>query len=158
MPSNDEVFMRAALEEAKIALEKGNMPIGCVIVHDGEIVSAGHNIVDSDQTDLGHAEMVAVRHIEQRLFSQLKGKCEVFCTMEPCLMCFGALANYRFKRITFSVSDRFAGVGATQGLPAYYQNRKIEIIPGLLKQETMELMQKYVKQSGRREHLFEWFG
>src|SRR5690349_11751533 len=102
-----EYFQRLALDEAKQALTKGNMPIGCVIVCDGKIISKGHNIVESDKTDLGHAELHAIRAIENQLFAS-KGKCELYCTMEPCLMCYGALINYRFKRIVYAVTDLYA--------------------------------------------------
>jgi len=152
MPSIED-FQRVAIEEAKLALAKGNMPIGCVIVCDGEIVGRAHNTVDSDRSDLGHAEMNALRKVEHLLFGELKGRCEIYCTLEPCLMCYGALANHRIKRLVYSVSDLHAGYSRAAQLPAYYAARKFEVVTGVLKEEVLGLLKSYVAKTGHRAHL-----
>ena len=100
---NDEdqsvkIFMRLALLQAETALEKGQFPVGSVIIYRGKPIAFGHNLVDALCNDLAHAELQAISSCKEFLFEN-KGHCEIYSTLEPCFMCFGAIAHFRFSKL-----------------------------------------------------------
>ena len=151
---SDDVFMRLALEEAQLALEKGNIPIGAVVVHEGRVVARGHNLVDSHEKELGHAEMEALSAAEAFLFRH-KRECEIFTTLEPCLMCYGAIVHFNFKRLVVASPDQAVGaLGLVRHSP-YYSRRGPEVVTGVLHEESRALLTKYVNRYGIRAHLIQ---
>lgn len=151
---SDFTYMDLALLEAQKALELGNLPIGSVIVLDGRVIGSGHNLVESDKSDLYHAEICAMQSTAAVLFAN-KGKAEIFSTLEPCAMCFGAILHFRFARLVFAASDSWAGISDKSALPSYYKGRKIEIRKGVREQESSRLIRKYVEQTNCRRHLLQ---
>jgi tRNA(adenine34) deaminase len=114
-----EVFMRAALELASDAAAAGEVPVGAVVVKDGEIIGRGYNrpIGASDPT--AHAEIVAMREAAQSLGNYRLIDCELYVTLEPCVMCVGAMVHARIARIVYGASDPKTGAcGSIVDLPA----------------------------------------
>jgi tRNA(adenine34) deaminase len=152
--SRDAGFMEAAFAAAREALERGDMPIGAVIVIDGEIVASGANAVDSSNDDTRHGEMVAIGQCAPELFAAKRTKTvELFTTMEPCAMCFGAIAHFRIDRVVSAMDDPHAGVVDRLRDFAYYATRGTEWVRGFKAREAQALIDAYVDQTGFRAHL-----
>lgn len=99
------LFLEEAIKEAEKAFEKGEVPVGCVIVKEGRIVARAHNLVETLQDASAHAEILALRQASEKLGTwRLKG-CEVYVTLEPCLMCSYALVLFRVERVIFGALD-----------------------------------------------------
>lgn len=111
--TEDEKFMRLAIEEAKKAEKKGEVPIGAVIVKDGEVVSTGHNERETTQKTLRHAELIAIEKANEKLNSWRLEDCTMYVTLEPCPMCAGALVQARMKRVVYGAKDPKAGCVGT---------------------------------------------
>lgn len=94
--------MRLALEEADAAAQKGNWPIGCVIVVDGQVIAKSHNLVYSSENRQAHAELIALEAARPQLFKR-PGEAVLYTTYEPCPMCLGACLNSRLKRVMYGV-------------------------------------------------------
>lgn len=109
----DDDWMRLAIEEARRALAKGEVPIGSVIVRDGELVGRGHNLREAAQDPTAHAELIAVRGASARLGTFRLTDCTCFVTLEPCPMCAGMLVNARIGRLVFGATDPKAGAIVT---------------------------------------------
>ena len=101
--------MEAALAQAKMASTLGEIPIGAVIVKDGEILSRAHNLRETTQDPVAHAEVLAIRAAAQSLDSWRLVDCDIYCTLEPCPMCAGAVVNSRIRGIYFGAYDQKAG-------------------------------------------------
>ncbi len=101
--------MRAALDEARRALDEGEVPVGCVIVHEGSIVGRGHNQVERLADATAHAEVVAIGAASTALQSWRLSECTLYVTLEPCAMCAGAIVNARVGRLVYGALDPKAG-------------------------------------------------
>ncbi len=109
----DEIFMRAALELARQAAQAGEVPVGAVVVRDGEIVGRGYNQPISRHDPSAHAEMVALRDAAQRIGNYRLVGCELFVTLEPCVMCVGAMFHARIARVVFGTNDPKTGAAGS---------------------------------------------
>lgn len=107
---NDEFFMRAALELARLAQDAGEVPVGAVVVKDGEIIGRGYNAPISQHDPSAHAEMQALRDAARSIGNYRLVGCELFVTLEPCLMCAGAIMHARIRRVVYGASDYKTGV------------------------------------------------
>jgi tRNA(adenine34) deaminase len=107
---NDEFYMRVALELASRAQDAGEVPVGAVVVKDGEIIGRGFNSPISRHDPSAHAEMMALRDAALRIGNYRLVGCELFVTLEPCLMCAGAIMHARIKRLVYGASDFKTGV------------------------------------------------
>ena len=105
----DEELMRAALDEAKIAADLGEVPVGAVVAKDGEIVARAHNLRESGKNATYHAELMAIDAACKTLGGWRLWQCELFVTLEPCPMCSGAIINSRLKRVVYGARDPKAG-------------------------------------------------
>lgn len=126
----DERCMREALYEAELATRHGDVPIGCVIARDGEILARGHNRREVDADPTAHAELLALRAAASRIGHWRVEGCTLFVTLEPCPMCAGALVNARVARLVYGARDPKAGavhshygVGLGPELNHHYQVR-----------------------------------
>ena len=139
--------MEEALRCAQRALEVGEVPVGAVVVREGVIVGRGWNrtIVDSDPT--AHAEMVALREAGAAIGNYRLVDCELFCTIEPCSMCAGALVHARIKRLIYGADDPKAGaVRSVMPVLNHPQaNHKIEVQSGVLAGRSAELLQHFFR-------------
>jgi tRNA(adenine34) deaminase len=111
--SDDETGMRVALEEAHAALVHGDVPIGAVVVHDGEVLARRHNERERLQDPTAHAEVLAIRDAAASLGRWRLDDCTLYVTVEPCVMCAGALVNARIGRLVYGTPDLKAGATAS---------------------------------------------
>ncbi len=98
-------FLEEALKEAEKAFEKGEVPVGCVVVKEGKVIGRAHNLVETLQDASAHAEILALKKASQNLGTWRLSDCEVYVTLEPCLMCSYALVLFRVKRVVFGALD-----------------------------------------------------
>lgn len=139
--------MNLALKEAKKAQLIDEVPIGCVITKDNKVIAKGHNIRESKKDPLGHAEIVAIKKASKKLDSwRLKG-CNIYITIEPCLMCTGAIIQSRISKIIYGADDLKGGAikSSLNALDAKYINHHPEVISGVLKDECSEIIKNYFK-------------
>ena len=138
----DEEWMRAAIAEAKLAEGKGEVPVGAVIVHEGDIIGRGHNLRELSQDPTTHAEMIAIRQAAEALGSWRLIDTALYVTLEPCPMCAGALVNARVPRVVWGCNDPKAG--ATETLYTIGSdprlNHRFECVPGVLSEECSALL------------------
>ncbi|XID91853.1 tRNA adenosine(34) deaminase TadA [Paenibacillaceae bacterium WGS1546] len=109
----DERWMKEAIRQARIAESLGEVPIGAVIVRDGEIVGAGYNLRERDKDPTAHAEMIAIREASESLQAWRLLGCTLYVTLEPCPMCAGAIVQSRVERVVYGASDPKAGCAGT---------------------------------------------
>jgi len=138
----DDYFMRLALREAERALEHGDVPIGAVLVRDGELLAAAHNERELRQDPTAHAEIIALREAARVVGSWRLLDTVVYVTLEPCAMCAGALVLARVPRVVYGASDPKAGAcgSVLDVLGEPRLNHRPEVAGGLLAQECGELL------------------
>ena len=140
--SIDEQWMRAAIEEAKLAEDEGEVPVGAVIVHEDEIIGRGRNQRELSQDPTQHAEMIAIRQAARALGSWRLIDTTLYVTLEPCPMCAGALVNARVPRVVWGCNDPKAG--ATETLYTIGSdprlNHRFECVAGVLGDECSALL------------------
>jgi len=145
--TSDEFWMEEALRAAQRALEAGEVPVGAVVVHAGEIVGRGwnRNLTDSDPT--AHAEIIALRQAGANLGNHRLGDCELFVTIEPCPMCAGALVHSRVKRVVYGANDPKAGAihSVMEVLNHPRLNHRTEVRGGVLAGRSAELLQSFFR-------------
>ena len=105
----DAEFMKLALKQAEAAAEAGEIPVGAVMVKNGEVIAAGRNDREAKNDPLGHAEIRAIEAAAQRLGDWRLGGCTLYVTLEPCAMCAGAIINSRIDRVVYAAKDAAAG-------------------------------------------------
>ena len=150
MRHNDH--MLAALNLATLALEEGNMPVGSVIIHDGIVVASGKNTIDSGRDDTHHAELAAIQQAATFLFNH-KGRCSIYTTLEPCMMCLGAIVNVGIHRIVFAAPDPLVGASSLLSAIEYYRSKGVQLVGDVMRAESQALLDEYVKRTGFRRHL-----
>ena len=139
-------FMLAALEEARLAAQKGEVPVGAVIVKDGEIIAKGRNMREEKQNALSHAEIEAINCACKKLGSWRLDGCEMYVTLEPCPMCAGAIINSRISTLIFGAYDSRAGsIDSVVNLCDYPYNHKVEIYGGIMEDECLAVLQEFFK-------------
>jgi tRNA(adenine34) deaminase len=148
MESLDVNYMTLALSAARHAAERGEVPVGAVIVSAGEIVGTGYNCREEQQDPHGHAEMIAIREASRRLRSWRLEDCAIFVTLEPCVMCTGAILQARLRRLVFGCLDPKAG--AVESLYRLCEdqrlNHQLPVTGGVLAQESAALLAEFFSQ------------
>ena len=143
--ADDERFMARALEIARSAARHGEVPVGAVVVLDGEIVGEAHNLRETDQDPTAHAEVVAIRRAAQELGSWRLNGCTLYATLEPCAMCTGAAVSARVRRLVYACRDPKAG--AVRSLFEIADdgrlNHCIEVCEGVLMEESSSLLRSF---------------
>lgn len=151
MTEIDEKFMRRALELARQAAELDEVPVGAVVVLDGEIVAEAYNRRECDKNATAHAELLAIDAACKRLGGWRLHKCDLYVTLEPCPMCAGAIVNSRIKRVVIGARDARAGAfGTLIDLNSYPLNHKPEIEFGVCEAESVALLQEFFKKLRER--------
>jgi tRNA(adenine34) deaminase len=141
-----DVAMRAALDEARDALESGDVPIGAVVLDaDGTVIARGHNVRERDGDPTGHAEMVAIRSAADVVGEWRLTGCTLVVTLEPCTMCAGAIVLSRLERLVFAAYDDKAGaVGSLWDVVRDRRlNHRPEVVSGLLADESRSLLDDF---------------
>jgi tRNA(adenine34) deaminase len=141
----DEYFMRLALREASRALEHDDIPVGAVVVKDGEVIGAGHNEREVREDPTAHAEMIALREAAQALGSWRVLDSVLYVTLEPCAMCAGAIVLARVPRVVFGTTDPKAGAAGSvlDVLAETRLNHRPQVESGLLAQECADLLRAF---------------
>jgi tRNA(adenine34) deaminase len=149
---DDASWMEQALEQARLAAAAGEVPVGALVIKDGEIVGRGHNrnLLDNDPT--AHAEIVALRQAAARLGNHRLPGCVMFATIEPCSMCAGALVHARIARLVYGASDPKAGAAGSvlQVLNHPRLNHRMEITAGVLVDKCSEILQDFFRRKRER--------
>ncbi|MCI8335894.1 MAG: nucleoside deaminase [Peptococcaceae bacterium] len=140
-----EFYMQEALLEAEKAQAHGDIPVGAVIVRQGEIIARGHNLREQEQSVLLHAEMVAIAEACQVLGSWRLKDCDLYVTLEPCPMCAGAIIQAQIKTVIFGADDSKWGAGGSlfQLLESPLLNYQAEVISGICAPESKALLQQF---------------
>ncbi|MEX2484787.1 MAG: nucleoside deaminase [Brumimicrobium sp.] len=141
-PFSDEYFMRQALQEAKKALEKDEVPIGAVIVAKNNIIARGHNLTEQLNDVTAHAEMQAITSAAEHLGGKYLMNCTLYVTMEPCVMCAGALNWSQISKVVFGAHDEKRGAGRYDKI----FHPKTNVVGGLLEEECSELVIDFFKK------------
>jgi tRNA(adenine34) deaminase len=149
---DDERFMQAALNEARLAAEQGEVPVGAVVVFEGRIVGRGRNGVEHLHDATAHAEILAIGAASQTQNSWRLDGCSLYVTLEPCPMCFGASLNARLDRIVFGAPEpKFGACGSVvdlRAIPRY--NHELSVLGGVCSDEAAELMRAFFRDVRRR--------
>lgn len=148
----DEGFMRLALEQAALAEAIGEVPIGAVVVCDGEVVAAGYNRRECDHDPAGHAELLAIRHAAGKLERWRLTGCTVYVTLEPCPMCAGLMHQARIDRCVYAAPDPKAGaLGTLYDLHDDERlNHRFDVESGVLEQESGDMLRSFFKKLRER--------
>ncbi len=142
--NNDDIrYMQLALEEARKALERNEVPIGCVITCQQQIVGRGHNLTETLQDVTAHAEMQAITAAAQTLGGKYLNECTLYVTVEPCIMCAGAIGWAQIGRVVFGAHDEKRGF---QTFAPKALHPKCTVEAGILQEECTRLMKDFFKQ------------
>lgn len=140
----DADFMRIALDLAKESADEGEVPVGAVVVRDGEVVGTGRNRRELGKNALYHAELEAIDNACKRLGGWRLWQCDLYVTLEPCPMCAGAIINARIKRVVFGAADGKAGsFGSVADFNAIPYNHKPVVESGVLAEECAALLSDF---------------
>ena len=140
----DKKFMQLAISEAKKAATENEVPVGAVIVKDGVVLAAAHNLREQKQNALSHAEIEAINLACKNLGSWRLDGCEMYVTLEPCPMCTGAIINARIKTVIFGAFDKNAGcMDSVINLCDYPLGHKVEVYAGICEDECQKILQDF---------------
>ena len=148
---NDEKFMKIALNEAKKALKNDEVPVGCVITQNGKVIAKGYNKKEQKKCAIFHAEIIAIEKACKKIGDWRLNDCTLYVTMEPCVMCAGAIYNHRIGKVVIGVLEPNCGACGS-GIDILNNNNycsKTEVKKGVMQKECLSLLQKFFKQ--RRE-------
>ncbi len=144
---NEENFMKEALKEADKAYKKDEIPVGAIIVKDGKIIARAHNLKETKQSALAHAEILAIKKASNKLKTWRLLDCEMYVTLEPCTMCMGAIISSRLKKIYIGTLDEKTGAcGSFINLQEYKYNHVVEVETGILKNECEYILKDFFKK------------
>ena len=140
-----EFLMREALVQAKKALKKGEVPIGAVVVLGDEIIGRGYNQPITKKDPTAHAEIIALKEASNRLENYRLNEAIIYTTLEPCLMCAGALVHARIKKIIFAAQDTKSGVVVNNGglIQSEFLNHKVSFEGGILEKQASKLLKDF---------------
>jgi tRNA(adenine34) deaminase len=140
---NDIKYMELALAEAQKAFAMGEVPVGCVIVADGQVVGRGHNLTETLDDVTAHAEIQAITAAAGSLGGKYLSQCTLYVTLEPCVMCAGAIGWAQIKRVVYGAADEKRGftIFAPKAL-----HPKCTVSSGILEHESRELVQSFFKK------------
>lgn len=145
--TQDELFMRQALVEAQKAYELGEVPVGAVVVRDGQIISRGHNRREIDHMATAHAELLVMQEACRLLGRWRLSDCTLYVTLEPCPMCAGTIVNARVGRVVYGAKDAKAGaMGSVLSLNAYPLNHKAAVTTGVLEKDCAAILSDFFEK------------
>ncbi|WP_041264143.1 tRNA adenosine(34) deaminase TadA [Geobacillus thermodenitrificans] len=151
--NNDEYYMRLAIEEAKKAEQIGEVPIGAVIVQDGRVIARAHNLRETEQRAIAHAEILAIAEACQATGSWRLERATLYVTLEPCAMCAGAIVLSRIERVVFGASDPKGGCAGTlmNLLQESRFNHQADVTSGVLASECGSLLSDFFRRLRERK-------
>ena len=146
--ANDEYYMKLAIEEAKKAQKLGEVPIGAIIVKNNEVKASAHNLSETVQLPTAHAEHIAIERASKVVGSWRLEECKLYVTLEPCVMCAGAIVMSRIPKVVYGATDPKGGCsGSLMNLLEESQfNHRAEIVKGVLEQECGDLLRNFFRE------------
>ncbi len=146
--SEDEKYMREAVRQAKKAYALGEVPIGCVIVHDGKIIGRGYNRRNTDKSTLAHAEITAIRKASRVIGDWRLEDCTLYVTLEPCQMCAGAIVQARIPKVVMACMNPKAGCAGSvlNILDTPQFNHQVESVQGVMEEECSRMLKTFFKE------------
>ncbi len=146
--NNDEYYMKEALKQAKKAIKLGEVPIGCVIVHEDRIIGRGYNRRNTDKNTLSHAEITAINRASKKLGDWRLEDCTLYVTLEPCQMCAGAIIQSRITRVVMGAMNPKAGCGGSilNILEMEAFNHQAVVERGVLQEECSAILRQFFIQ------------
>ena len=146
--TDDERYMRQALRLAKKAMDSGDVPIGCVIVHDGKVIARGYNRRNRDRQSLAHAEIIAIKKASKVIGDWRLEECRMYITLEPCQMCSGAIVQARIPEVVIGCMNPKAGCAGSiiNLLDMKEFNHQVEVTRGVMEEECSELLKSFFKE------------
>ena len=150
---DDAQAMTMALDEATAALEHGDVPVGAVVVRGGEVIARRHNEREATNDPTAHAEILVLREAAQRMGNYRLTDVSVYVTVEPCLMCAGALVHARVREVVFGAAEPKTGalVSTVRVLDTPALNHRFAVVPGVREAECRELVQRFFQDRRRAE-------
>lgn len=146
--SEDERYMKEAIRQAKKAYTLGEVPIGCVIVHDGKIIGRGYNRRNTDKSTLAHAEITAIKKASRVIGDWRLEQCTLYVTLEPCQMCAGAIVQARIPKVVMACMNPKAGCAGSVlnifDVPAF--NHQVESVSGVMEEECARMLKSFFKE------------
>lgn len=146
--TDQERFMKEAIRQAKKARALEEVPIGCVIVHEGKIIARGYNRRNTDKNTLSHAELNAIRKASRKLGDWRLEGCTMYVTLEPCQMCSGAIVQSRMTRVVVGCMNPKAGCAGSilnlLDMPEF--NHQVELTTGVMEEECSQMMKSFFKE------------
>lgn len=153
MEFNDEYYMKEALKAAQGAYDAGEVPIGAVIVHNGEIIGRGFNRRNTEGNPLCHAEIIAINEAAHFMGDWRIEECTMYVTVEPCPMCAGAIVQARIPRVVYGAKNPKAGCAGSvlDVLNEPKLNHQVDVTEGVLKEECAAMMKEFFKRFRKKE-------
>ena len=150
--NTDIEYMKEAITLANKAAARDEVPVGALIVHKGRVIARASNTRESSKCATHHAELLAIEEACRTLGGWRLPECTLYVTMEPCVMCAGAIINARIDRVVSGTHDlRFGAFGSLIDIPSYPLNHKVTVEGGLLEDECRELLGSYFREK-RKKH------
>lgn len=156
--SEDEKYMKEAIKQAKKAYALGEVPIGCVIVHEGKIIGRGYNRRNTDKNTLAHAEITAIKKASKVIGDWRLEECTLYVTLEPCQMCAGAIVQARIPKVVMACMNPKAGCAGSilniLDMPEF--NHQVEIEQGVLEEQCSAMLKSFfveLREKNKREKL-----
>ncbi len=151
MDENAVKYMREAMKQARLAAKRGEVPVGAVIVRDGEIIARAYNTRETGKDALCHAEIKAIHRACRKLGGWRLPRCELYVTLEPCPMCAGAIINSRIEKVYYGAYDKKAGAfGTLFDMNGFGLNHKPQIFAGVLEKECAEMLSSFFAELRKR--------
>ena len=145
---DDHYFMEKALLQAHIAYKKGEVPVGAVVVKDGQIIARGHNLRESTNDPCAHAELLAMKKASKKSNSWRLSGCTLYVTLEPCPMCTGAILNSRVSEVVFGAYDAEMGCcGSRTDLTDGLLSRSVRCVGGIMEEECAKILSEAFRRS-----------
>ena len=150
-----EKYMKDAIRQAKKAAALGEVPIGCVIVHDGQVIGRGYNRRNTDKSTLAHAEITAIKRASKKLGDWRLEECTLYVTLEPCQMCSGAIVQARIPRVVVGCMNPKAGCAGSilNLLQVEAFNHQAELTTGILEEECSQMMKSFFKELRKKQKM-----
>lgn len=153
MLKDDTYFMKQALREAQKSYEQDEVPVGCVIVVGNEVIAKAHNVRQSNHDVLGHAEIKAIQKATKKQNAWVLEDATLYVTLEPCLMCAGAILQSRIKRVVYGAFEpKFGVLGSV--MDVFHQssfNHQVQVTSGILKEESAHLLQQFFREKRQEQ-------
>ena len=140
LKNNDEFFMKIALKEAMVAYDEEEIPVGAVIVHNNKVISKGHNQCQKLNDSTAQAEMIAITSAQNKIGSKYLNECKMYVTLEPCMMCSGAIHLSKIQKVIYGLDDKEKGYLRKSKEEL---NKKLVIVSNVLEAESREILESF---------------